>query len=102
VKKLIWRSFRDSSFETQMYPDIPAVAPRASWSSFFPRPILSAAKNQFVHIFQTERLPCNCPSNMLRVRVAEKLVFFSRSRPQQADIVDLALQERRILIGYPA
>jgi len=34
-----------------MYPDIPAVAPRASWGSFFPRPILSAVKNQFFHVF---------------------------------------------------
>jgi hypothetical protein len=33
-----------------MYADIAAVAPRAPWSSFFRRRILSAAENQFFHI----------------------------------------------------
>lgn len=34
--------------------------------------------------------------------MVDKVVFFSRCRPQGADIVDLALKECRIFIGYPA
>src|ERR1017187_9358659 len=36
-----------------MYADILAVAPRASWSSFFRRAIVSTVENQFLHIFQS-------------------------------------------------
>jgi hypothetical protein len=34
--------------------------------------------------------------------VPEKLVFFSRCRPQGADPIELVLQYRRVFIGYPA
>jgi len=39
-----------------MLADIAAVAPRASWSSFFRHPTFSAVENQFLHIFLS-RIP---------------------------------------------
>jgi hypothetical protein len=63
-----------------MYPDIPAVAPRAPWSSFFSRPILSAVKNQFFHIFLSRFRPVPVSSSGVVLDAGEAGLMTRRMR----------------------